>query len=592
MRTANTAAVSLLALALAMPITAQSRSDREKMAAQTQLSSAEAALASADAAGAGTLAPMLYAEAANRLREARAGWSSNSGRGREEAGRDAIESRHASAAAEALARLLSANREIRNLRTDINDLGGNAANINLYEPPAVINRGATTRDRINVAEAAIKEARAAGAESFAAAELERLERSIDTARTLSKSSRQHDAADHLAFIGEMRARELAYTARHNAISGNLPTMRAERTRLTQRAIDTRAAEEQQRRLVAEQEAANLRRQLEAQAANRQAEQAELDRLRTQVAMTEQQLRMRLEEDRTARIAAEEAFDDLMLRYEASLAPNSATRADVESLRRQVEDQSIALRSLQERERLSETSMGNQINSLEQALQRERAEGRLTADVLAQRETELRNQRAELQRLQTAREEAERTRVTVLAEAENRRAAAEQEAALLRQQVAQTSAALEDARQELTRRDTASAERLTTMQQELAKLAQTRESERGFIVTLPGLFFDSGKSALKPGARNTLAKIADQLKMTNEAMISIEGHTDSVGSENLNQSLSEKRAAAVRDYLVSRGVTAARINVTGQGEAAPVASNETPSGRQQNRRVELVIQPQR
>ncbi len=579
----------LLALVLAMPVAAQSRSDREKMAAQTHLTAAEAALASAEAAGAAN--SPLYMEASTRLRQARANWNSDKGSLRENAGRRAIEARHAAAAAEAQARLLGANAEIRNLRTDINNFGGNAVMIDLYEPPAVMSRGATSRDHVNSAETAIKSARAAGAERFAKEELDRLDRSLGTARTLADNHRQNDAADHLAFVAEMRALELEYTARHNMIGGTLPEMRAERTRLAQRAMDTRAQEEQQRRLAAEQEAAALRQQLQAQAANRQAEQAEIERLRQQVVMTETQFRTRLDEDRTARIAAETALDELLLRYETALVPNSPTAAEVESLRREVEDKSIALRSLQERERLSETSLNNQIESLEQALERERAEGRLTADVLAQREEELRRQRNDLHTLQTQREEAERNRVTALADAERKRAAVEQEAALLRQQVAQTSAALEDAREELTRRDEASTERLTTMQQELSKLAQTRTSERGFIVTLPGLFFDSGKSVLKPGARNTLAKIADQLKMTNEAAIQIEGHTDSVGSEELNQTLSEKRATAVRDYLVSRGVTGARINITGQGESAPVASNETPSGRQQNRRVELVIQQQ-
>jgi outer membrane protein OmpA-like peptidoglycan-associated protein len=577
----------LLAFMLVMPLAAQSRSDREKMAAQTHLAAAEAALASAEAAGAANSS--LYMEAAARLRQARANWNSDKGTMRESAGRRAIEARAAAAAAEAQALLLNANAEIRNLRTDINNFGGTAATINLYEPPAVMNRGATSRDHVNSAETALQSARTAGADRFAAAELERLDRSLDTARTLSKNFRQNDAADHLAFVAEMRALELEYTARHNMLSGTLPQMRAERTRLAQQMADSRAKDEQERRYAAEQEAQALRSQLAAEAANRQAEQAELDRLRQQVANAETQFRSRLDEDRTARIAAEEALDDLLMRYETALVPGSPTNAEVESLRRQVEDQSLALQSLQNREKLSETSLNNQIASLEQALERERAGGRLTADVLAQREEELRRQRNELQTLQTQREEAERTRVNAMAEAEQKRAHAEQEAALLRQQVAQTSAALEDAREELTRRDEASNERLSTMQQALSKLAETRTSDRGFIVTLPGLFFDSGKSVLKPGARNTLSKIADQLKMTNEAAIQIEGHTDSVGTEELNQRLSEKRAAAVRDYLVSHGVTGARINIAGQGESAPVASNDTPSGRQQNRRVELVIQ---
>ena len=247
-------------------------------------------------------------------------------------------------------------------------------------------------------------------------------------------------------------------------------------------------------------------------------------------------------------------------------------------------------------------MATQIKSLESALERERSEGRLNQDVLSRRESELRTQREELARLQAEREETNRRRVeaevarsAAIAEAERRRTEAEAQAETLRQQIAQersraleTEAELARARDELSRRDAASADRITRMQEELAKLAQTRTTERGFIVTLPGLFFDSGKSVLKPGARNTLTKIAEQLRINDHLTIAIEGHTDSVGSDALNQSLSEKRAEAVRAYLANRGIPANRMTVTGMGEKSPVATNDTPAGRQQNRRVELVI----
>ena len=213
------------------------------------------------------------------------------------------------------------------------------------------------------------------------------------------------------------------------------------------------------------------------------------------------------------------------------------------------------------------------------------------------------QRDELARLKSEREESERkraeaetARAAAIADAERRRAEAETQAETLRQQIAaerarasETEAELARAREELARRDAASQERIETMQKELAKLAETKTTERGFIVTLPGLFFDSGKSVLKAGARNTLARIADQLRINDELSVIIEGHTDSVGSDALNQTLSEKRAAAVRDYLVSRGLAPTRMTVTGLGETTPVATNDTPAGRQQNRRVELVIE---
>ncbi len=594
----------LLGLTAGVPAGAQSQTDREMAKAQSELTMAEAALASAEAAGAAVLAKPLYDEAVAQVRQARGKWNDPQRGMREDATLRAVEARHAARAAEAQAMLMSVNSEIRNLRTDIANFGGTTANVALYDPAANINRGVTSLERVIVAENALKAARAAGGDLYAAAELKAAEGTLKTARLLAKDRKQNESADHLAYIAEMEARRAEYMARRNAVFPQLAALRSDRTRLAQQAVDTRARDEQNRRLEVERQAAELRRQLETESVNRQAEQAELERLRQQVAQSELQLRSRFDEDRTARIAAEQNYDALMQRYQAALVEGSATSIEAEQLRRQVEDQSLALRDLRERERLSETSMSNQIDTLQRDLERERTDGRLTADVLAQREEELSRQRADFQRLQREREESDRRRVeaesartAAIAEAERRRTDAEAQSQLLRQEVAehaarsaQTEAELARARDELARRDTASRERIESMQNELSKLAQTRTSDRGFIVTLPGLFFDSGKSVLKPGARNTLSKIADQLRMNPDARIEIEGHTDSVGSESMNQTLSEKRAAAVRDYLAARGLPAVRITMAGLGEGTPVASNDTAAGRQQNRRVELVISP--
>jgi outer membrane protein OmpA-like peptidoglycan-associated protein len=594
----------LLGLSMAVPASAQSQTDREKMKAQSELSMAEAALASAEAAGAPVLAKSLYDEATAQVRQARGKWNDTDRGMREDATLRAVEARHAARAAEAQAMLVAANTEIRNLRTDIGNFGGTAAVVTLYEPPSSISRGVTSLDRVIVAETALKTARDVGGDRYAASELDQAEATLKTARTLTKSRKQSESADHLAYIAEMEARRAEYIARRNAIVPQLTALRTERTRLAQQVVDNRARDEQNRRLEVERQAAELRRQLETESANRQAEQAELERLREQVATSDAQLRARFDQDRAARIAAEQNYDDLLRRYQAALVEGSATSIEAEQLRRQVEDQSLTLRDLQQRERLSETSMANQIDTLQRDLERERADGRLATDVLAEREQQLVDQRAELQRLQAERAESDRRRVeaesaraTAIAEAERRRFDAEAQSEQLRQQVAeqtartaQTEAELTRARDELARRDAASQARIASMQQELSKLAQTRTSERGFIVTLPGLFFDTGKAVLKPGARSTLAKIAEQLRMNPDARIEIEGHTDSVGSDAMNQALSEKRAAAVRDYLSSRGLPATRIAMAGLGEGSPVASNDTAAGRQQNRRVELVISP--
>lgn len=566
--------LAVLMVLIPSAASAQSAAEREKAATQSQITNAEAALASAQAAGAPSLAPALYEEASRRLQIARGNWTSSDSDARHTAALRAIEAGYAAAAAEAQAQLVASNSEVRSLRTEIGTFGGTAAELALYDPPTRLSSGATSMDRVIVAENAVASARAAGGARVAAADLDRAEAILKSARTVARHQKQSSSADHLSFVAEMMARRAEYLARRDVVTDTLPDLRRERTRLAEQAAERRAQEEQARRLEAARQAADL----------------------------EAQLRAQIQQDREARLAAEQALEDVRGRYEAALAEQSTNSAELETLRRQVEDQSLALRMVQERERQSEASLANQVSSLESALARERNEGRLTAEALAQRENELRTQRDELERLRAEREESDRrrteaesARAAAIAEAERRRAEAETQAETLRQQVAaerarasETEAELARAREELARRDAASQERITAMQQELAKLAETRTTERGFIVTLPGLFFDSGRSVLKAGARNTLSRIADQLRINDQLTVIIEGHTDSVGSDATNQALSEKRAAAVRDYLVSRNIAADRMTVTGLGETTPVATNDTPAGRQQNRRVELVI----
>lgn len=604
MRTTRHTRTALIALLLStvmtFAVTAQT-ANQEKAAAQTQLTVAETAIASAASAGAATLATELYEEAARRLQVARTNWSSNEGDLRRIAGLRAIEASHAAAAAEALARLVATNNEISILGREIGGFGANVPELDLYAVPTIGSRGLTSLDRVIVAETALNVARSVGGERVAPDDLKRAGEILVTARNLAKRNREAPSADHLAFVAEMMARRAEYIARRDTLSPQLPELRTQRTRLAQQQADQRAAEEQARRLEAERQAEELRRQLNAESATRQIEQAELERLRTQLAQTESELRNQIAEDREARLLAERSLDDLLVRYQAALTQGT-NPTEVDALRRQVEDQRLALQSLQQSEQMSETRMQNQIASLEGALSRERDEGRLTADALAQREAELQRQRDELARLRTEREaseqrrvELENTRAQVIAEAERRREAAEQQSEALRQQIAteraraaETEAELARAREELSRRDNENHQKIAAMEAELAKLAETRTTERGFIVTLPGLFFDTGRFALKAGARNTLSKIADQLKANDTLNIAIEGHTDSVGSDAMNQSLSEKRANAVREYLLSRGIADQRMTVKGLGETAPVATNDTPAGRQQNRRVELVL----
>lgn len=126
-----------------------------------------------------------------------------------------------------------------------------------------------------------------------------------------------------------------------------------------------------------------------------------------------------------------------------------------------------------------------------------------------------------------------------------------------------------------------------MQQELREL-QAKQTERGMVLTLGDVLFDTGQATLKPGAYTTIDRLAQVLNSSHGSRVVIEGHTDSMGSEATNQALSERRAQAVEAALLQRGVSASQISAVGKGESTPVAGNDTASGRQANRRVELIF----
>ena len=135
---------------------------------------------------------------------------------------------------------------------------------------------------------------------------------------------------------------------------------------------------------------------------------------------------------------------------------------------------------------------------------------------------------------------------------------------------------------------AAAQRANSLENELSDL-KAKKTDRGIVVTLGDVLFDTGKATLKPGAYTTIDRLAQTLKASADRKVLIEGHTDSVGSEEYNQQLSERRAQAVQAALMERGVSTEQISTIGKGKSAPVASNDNAAGRQQNRRVELIFQ---
>jgi outer membrane protein OmpA-like peptidoglycan-associated protein len=125
-------------------------------------------------------------------------------------------------------------------------------------------------------------------------------------------------------------------------------------------------------------------------------------------------------------------------------------------------------------------------------------------------------------------------------------------------------------------------------QQLNSILATRDSARGLIANMSDVLFRSGSFELLPAARERLAKVSGIVLAYPSLHLAVEGHTDSVGGDEYNQSLSERRAESVRDYFVQQGIAAGAIEARGFGKTDPIASNDTPDGRQQNRRVELVL----
>lgn len=135
--------------------------------------------------------------------------------------------------------------------------------------------------------------------------------------------------------------------------------------------------------------------------------------------------------------------------------------------------------------------------------------------------------------------------------------------------------------------TASQQRADSLETELADL-KAKRTERGLVLTLGDVLFDTGGSTLKSGAYATIDRLAAALKDKSGRSVQIEGHTDNVGSDDANQSLSLRRAQSVQSALQQRGVAGTQLQVIGRGESTPIASNDDTGGRQENRRVELIF----
>jgi outer membrane protein OmpA-like peptidoglycan-associated protein len=221
---------------------------------------------------------------------------------------------------------------------------------------------------------------------------------------------------------------------------------------------------------------------------------------------------------------------------------------------------------------------------------EEAQAKAEADAKAAQDQAAQSQAQAAQAQAQADEDARRRAAAEQAQAQ---AQQEQAAALAAQQQAQAQAAAaqqaaalaDQQRQEAIRQKEEMRARLLA---QLNQVLQTRDTARGLIVSMPDVLFDFNKYTLKPEARERLARISGIVLAYPDLKLQIEGYTDSIGSDEYNQTLSDKRAEAVRDYLVSSGVSMNNVAAQGMGKADPIADNSTAAGRKLNRRVEMIV----
>ena len=196
------------------------------------------------------------------------------------------------------------------------------------------------------------------------------------------------------------------------------------------------------------------------------------------------------------------------------------------------------------------------------------------------------QEAEAAAQEAARQKAAAEKATAEAVAQQQVLAAETDKA--RQAAAQSDTLRQQAEKEKQQAEYEKQELRARLLQQLNSILVTRDSARGLVANMSDVLFRSGSVELLPGARERLAKVSGIVLAYPGLHVAVEGHTDSIGTDDYNQQLSEHRALSVRDYLVQQGISTSAIEARGFGKTEPIATNDTAEGRQQNRRVELVL----
>jgi outer membrane protein OmpA-like peptidoglycan-associated protein len=300
--------------------------------------------------------------------------------------------------------------------------------------------------------------------------------------------------------------------------------------------------------------------------------------------------------------------ELQLRNAEEIYGRKSDKKSVIAASREVVETAEEARVMAVKQKAEEDSNAKIAADKRAAEEREaRARADAVAEVQRRQEAEKARQQAEAAKAEALRMQQEAQQAAAAAARQQAEAEKASAAALLQQQAAQAAAdqaardrsaavaqqraaeaETEKARQAAAQSEAEKAQMRAQLLSQLNSILQTRDSARGLIVNMSDVLFDTGSYTLKPGAREKLAKISGIVLAHPGLSLQIEGHTDSVGGDDFNQQLSERRADSVRDFLAEQGVPASSITAHGFGKMQPVASNDTPEGRQRNRRVELVV----
>jgi outer membrane protein OmpA-like peptidoglycan-associated protein len=281
---------------------------------------------------------------------------------------------------------------------------------------------------------------------------------------------------------------------------------------------------------------------------------------------------------SARAAAQTAEDARLIalqrqhEQQTALANDAAAKRELEILARAQAESERAQRA--DAARMAADEARTRAEETADRLTREKAEAEQASARSAQGKAEADAQRAAAERARAEADQAAQNLAQEKAQADTARQASEAEAMRARsaaQQAEQGQAALR-----------------ARLLEQLNIILETRESARGLIVNMSDVLFDTGKATLRPGAREKLAKVSGIVLAYPGLNLEVEGHTDAVGAADYNQDLSEHRANSVRAFLVQQGIPSGTIAARGFGKTQPVATNGSAAGRQQNRRVELIV----